>query len=485
MGDIQLLTYSTKGQTPTTGGVGREAVDALTRINRREDWLEEQNLPLLHRLVFGISGRDLIQALQQHSDSFNDQDAMERTAHPWAAARGNNDVVTTLLHFNANPDIMVYQHSGPVSYAADRNYTVCARILLAAGADPDPTILGGYKIGSPLNCAACNANDLLLIKTFLEYGANVDACGVDGRTPCIHAARTNNVDFAQVLLEHNANINTISTAGQTPLTTAIYSVCPRLMGPNLQNVTTQYADLQTLTILQNEPLRLKHDKKYSTDDSLYLSSSTARYGQRNEADFWQLMALVRALAARQSEHAESLMEKGIFFDGEKLGMHSPTPKRTPSVVDFASFVRYEQLGGRGCATRARIHGNSTDDLFVFKGIDFRTYLGHSDEDGDETIRHLIQCWRYSDTVLQTIPPRPNIMPPPVATAIICVARKYHMDIKPGNFIIDKNDHMVLDDWEQADAPPTTLAPEADGTWDVEETTDQSTDRPSRAVTRRP
>lgn len=43
-----------------------------------------------------------------------------------------------------------------------------------------------------------------------------------------------------------------------------------------------------------------------------------------------------------------------------------------------------------------------------------------------------------------------------------------MDIKPGNFLIDDDDNLLLIDWEQSDAPATTLAPEADGTWDVQE-----------------
>ncbi|KAJ3954725.1 hypothetical protein N0V92_008769 [Colletotrichum tropicale] len=47
------------------------------------------------------------------------------------------------------------------------------------------------------------------------------------------------------------------------------------------------------------------------------------------------------------------------------------------------------------------------------------------------------------------------------------AKTYHMDIKPGNFLIDQDDNLVLGDWEQTDAPTTTIAPEADGTWDVE------------------
>ena len=47
-----------------------------------------------------------------------------------------------------------------------------------------------------------------------------------------------------------------------------------------------------------------------------------------------------------------------------------------------------------------------------------------------------------------------------------VGRTYHMDIKPGNFLISDEDSLVLIDWEQSDGPPTTVAPEADGQWEV-------------------
>lgn len=40
--------------------------------------------------------------------------------------------------------------------------------------------------------------------------------------------------------------------------------------------------------------------------------------------------------------------------------------------------------------------------------------------------------------------------------------------KPGNFVADASDNLILCDWEQHDAPATTIAPEADGTWDVTE-----------------
>ncbi|CAF9904904.1 MAG: hypothetical protein GOMPHAMPRED_002982 [Gomphillus americanus] len=45
---------------------------------------------------------------------------------------------------------------------------------------------------------------------------------------------------------------------------------------------------------------------------------------------------------------------------------------------------------------------------------------------------------------------------------------FHMDIKPGNFIVNDEESLLLIDWEQSGAPATTLAPEADGTWDVNE-----------------
>jgi aminoglycoside phosphotransferase (APT) family kinase protein len=49
-----------------------------------------------------------------------------------------------------------------------------------------------------------------------------------------------------------------------------------------------------------------------------------------------------------------------------------------------------------------------------------------------------------------------------------VMHTFHMDIKPGNFIVDDEESLRLIDWEQSGAPATALAPEADGTWDVKE-----------------
>ena len=208
-----------------------------------------------------------------------------------------------------------------------------------------------------------------------------------------------------------------------------------------------------------------------------------------------------------------------------VGKPASLPETTHSTVDFGTLVRYEQLGGKGCATRVRIR-DGPPGLHVFKGVDFRTYLAHCDDENDETVRHLVRCWNNSETLLRQMPPHPNILPASSvfvtlshgngeAMPAICgslqplyaggdvgdsigksnkagqrlplelkahwcanmaaavahthrVARTFHMDIKPGNFLIDFNNNLALCDWEQVDAPPNTLAPEADGTWDVSE-----------------
>ncbi|KAK4203555.1 hypothetical protein QBC40DRAFT_274512 [Triangularia verruculosa] len=209
---------------------------------------------------------------------------------------------------------------------------------------------------------------------------------------------------------------------------------------------------------------------------------------------------------------------------EDLGKTLSALKTTYTIVDFTNLARFEQLGGKGCATGVRPRDEPHKGLFVFKGMDFRTFLAHTDDEdgGDGTIRYLIRCWQHADKLLLRIPPHPNIMPPPTTFVtirfgnnppVVCgslqpfypggdvserlreskrkgerlpldlkahwcanmaaaiahvhrIAHTYHMDIKPGNFIIDRNSDLVLCDWEQSDAPPTTLAPEADGTWDV-------------------
>lgn len=277
------------------GGLPETGVDALRLITKGgyyDDFIDESNFTTIHRIVLRLSLKSLEEELKLNPGDINAQDSMGRTPLAWAAARGDSYAVVALLSYFADPNIMDVQLSGPLSNAAARGYTTCVRLLLEAGARPDPLAKSGVKKGSPLNVAARNATDVLLLKSLLDFGANPDSSGTDGDTALIHAARNDNASFALLFLEYGANINVVTATGATPLTTAItynshnvlrlilerwheYSGCPRLMAPHLLDTVALYADVETLqTLASMDHLRARHDKEYTIGDF------NSRLGQR-------------------------------------------------------------------------------------------------------------------------------------------------------------------------------------------------------------
>ncbi|KAI9841273.1 MAG: hypothetical protein M1837_000809 [Sclerophora amabilis] len=228
-------------------------------------------------------------------------------------------------------------------------------------------------------------------------------------------------------------------------------------------------------------------------------------------------------ACRESSYtqfAESLLPVGSLSDEEEL----------KSRTDYSSLIQLRQLGGRGNATAVR-RSSSSEGLFVFKGVDFKTFL-----EAPADFRHRKEMCYHEIRTIASLPRHPNIVPPPEAFVTVrrvdddqgeeflcgmlvpllgdgtlddeinksnaagarlelkekaawsfqmacavahthLVAHTFHMDIKPSNFVVDTNRALILVDWEQSGAALYTLAPEADGTWDVVEEGAPSIDQP--------
>lgn len=309
--------------------MSEEAAELLSCLTNSSDFVEEQNFTQLHRIVLGLSLLDLEKEVQLNPDEIDATDALGRTALMWASARGDQQAVTTLLSYRADPNLMDLQNSGPVMYAAAQTHAACVRLLLEAGAKPDPTLIGlKMQRGSPLNCAARIASDPLVLKTLLDFGANIESCGAEGRTSLLHAARNDNVDFAVLLLNHGADINAVSTTTQTALTTAVthnshnvlqllldrwqeYSSCPRLKGPHLLQITALYADLETIKILTCvDHFALSYDKDYASSD--FASRLRDRPGVIDELKdaFADLLSVVNDCP--QLKMQEELAETGLL-----------------------------------------------------------------------------------------------------------------------------------------------------------------------------
>lgn len=313
------------------GNLSEPAVDALRAITKGneylEDFIDDSRFTKTHRIVLGLCSSDLEAELLLHPEEIDVQDSMGRTALAWAAARNDSRAVVTLLRYGADPNIIDVQISGALSNAAAQGHTACVKLLLDAGADPDPPLPSGIKKGGPLNVAARNANDALLVKILLDFGADVNQAGVDGKTALFHAAQKDDASLAILLLEYGAEINMSSSTGDTPLTTAIthnshhvlqlflerwheYSECPRLKGPHLLNITALYADLKTIDILANtNHFRLRYDKNYALGDFRKTLRDRKDATEKLNFAFDELLRIFEG-ASHMTESEESLLEAG-------------------------------------------------------------------------------------------------------------------------------------------------------------------------------
>ncbi|KAL8983335.1 MAG: hypothetical protein Q9205_002399 [Flavoplaca limonia] len=186
-------------------------------------------------------------------------------------------------------------------------------------------------------------------------------------------------------------------------------------------------------------------------------------------------------------------------------------------VNYSALVPVQHFGGRGRTALVNISGS----LYVYKGVDFGTYL-----ESPTDFQHRKEVFYHEIRTISSLPPHPNIVPPcdtfvavrkidddqqelicgalyafmshgtlddhiekskiegthlpwirkatwcyQMASAVAhthYTAHTFHMDIKPANFLLDADQNLILIDWEQSGAAPYTLAPEADGAWDVKD-----------------
>ena len=312
------------------GGLTDDDAEALRYLARGDDFIDEQDYTTLHKIILGLSMAELEEEIRLHPENINTTDVMGRTPLAWAACRGDDRAIVTLLSHGADVNTLDVQHSGVVGHAADKSYVTCVRLLLEAGADPDIASAHGFKVGNPLNVAARNASDPLVLKTLLDFGASVDSCGIDGMTALIHASRKDNASFATLLLEYGANINAASAAGQTPLTTAVaynshsvlrllldrwfeYSICPRLTGPHLLQTAALYANMEIIMILTNaNHLHLEYDSSYALGDLMSRLRERPDVTDKLILAFDELFVMITRAPPSPSHHDTlDLMECGL------------------------------------------------------------------------------------------------------------------------------------------------------------------------------
>jgi len=233
------------------------------------DWIEEQQFPQIHNIILGRSFKLLKDELDDNPDAVRVTDAKGRTALDWATARARLSDMRLLIARGSPLNTMDVSGRTTVLHAVDSHDENAIRIVLEAGASPNPEVPKGLFRSSPLTAASFGGL-VGMIRLLIEFGAKVDEHNPEGRTALHAVASMQNVECADILLTCGADLDYISKNGHSPLTTAImcnnHAVlklfldrchASRLKWPQLLPIITESADAETMSILASSDLPLK------------------------------------------------------------------------------------------------------------------------------------------------------------------------------------------------------------------------------------
>ncbi|XP_031155010.1 inversin isoform X1 [Sander lucioperca] len=176
-----------------------------------------------------------------HPSVKDEPDLEGRTAFMWAAGKGSDDVICTMLALTPHIDInMADKYGGTALHAASLSgHVSTVKLLLERGAMVDSLDVMKH---APL-FRACEMGHRDVILTLIKGSARVDLVDVDGHTALHWAALGGNAEVCQILMENGISPNVQDQAGRTPLQCAAYGgyiTCMAVLmennaDPNLQD----------------------------------------------------------------------------------------------------------------------------------------------------------------------------------------------------------------------------------------------------------
>ncbi|XP_068592214.1 inversin [Cebidichthys violaceus] len=155
-----------------------------------------------------------------HPSVKDEPDLEGRTAFMWAAGKGSDDVIRTMLALTPHIDInMADKYGGTALHAASLSgHVSTVKLLLERGALVDSLDVMKH---TPL-FRACEMGHRDVILTLIKGSTRVDLVDVDGHTALHWAALGGNAEVCQILMENGISPNVQDQAGRTPLQCAAY-----------------------------------------------------------------------------------------------------------------------------------------------------------------------------------------------------------------------------------------------------------------------
>ena len=232
------------------------------------DFLETRQFTILHKIVLRIIPRTLESELEYSTKDLDAVDSRGRTCVSWAAARGDDKVLKTLLKYGADPNIQDGQGSSPLHHASN---VACISLLVEFGANIDASNSFGH---TPLHLVCRGSGSIVLLKRLIGAGVDINAVDHDNETALLNATYNRHPACALHLLENGADMNIANgpyRTGNAPVHMAImqnmHPVLDQLLtrgveytrlkgdGSTILHEVAQFADVETIGILKQHHLK--------------------------------------------------------------------------------------------------------------------------------------------------------------------------------------------------------------------------------------
>ncbi|CAM9629374.1 unnamed protein product [Lampetra planeri] len=163
---------------------------------------------------------ETVEVFLSHPSVHDEPDLERRTAFMWAAGKGSDAVVSTMLRLISNLDVnLADKYGGTALHAAALSgHVSTVRLLLAHGAQVDAANVMKH---TPL-FRACEMGHKEVIETLIEGGARVDLVDQDGHSPLHWAALGGNADICLILIRNGIHPDVRDHVRRTPLQCAAY-----------------------------------------------------------------------------------------------------------------------------------------------------------------------------------------------------------------------------------------------------------------------